>query len=288
MADVHPGLAAKLTSQLHVGPRHVNRLIDGIVKELHLTRQQAAIVLASRRGINFSRFVTPEDLAAVRSSGGLTNATVAAVSPGIHGNPIAARLRLTARGRKQPSNSVFVVHGRNESVRRDLFEFLRDLGLNPIEWNVGKQLTRKASPHNAEVIAAILHKAAGALVLFCPEEDALLKREYWRSDDPLEERRTNGQPRPNVLYEAGMAFAAFPTSTVIVRVGQIRSFTDLAGVQIINLTGGTAAGRQTVASALKTAKLPVDTAGQDWIRPGGFALETGTRSRRPKVKRARS
>lgn len=136
---------------------------------------------------------------------------------------------------------------------------------------MGKQLTRKASPHNAEVIAAIVKKAAGAVVLFCPEEEVLLKREYWRSEDSVEERSKSEQPRPNVLYEAGMAFAAFPSSTVIVRVGKIRPFTDLAGIQFINLTGGTTAGRQSVASALKTAKLPVVTTGQDWLSEGGFA-----------------
>jgi hypothetical protein len=70
-----------------------------------------------------------------------------------------------------------------------------------------------------------------------------------------------------------MAFAAFPTSTILVRVGRIRSFTDLAGIQIINLTGGTAHRRQEVATALETARLPVDTRGKDWLREGGFTIE---------------
>jgi predicted nucleotide-binding protein len=278
MADVHPGLAAKLTSQLGVSTRHVNRLIDGIVRELHLSRQQAAIVLASRRGINFSRFADAEDLGAIRSAGGFTGHRASSAS---NDAPVVSRPRPPApRLKKEPSNSVFVVHGRNEQVRRDLFDFLRNLGLNPIEWNAGKQLTRKASPHNAEVIAAIIKKAAGAVVLFCPEEEVKLKREYWRPDDPAEERRVGDQPRPNVLYEAGMAFSAFPASTVIVRVGSIRSFTDLAGVQTINLTGGTVAGRQAVATALRTARLPVDTGGQDWLDQGGFLLTPPANKRR--------
>jgi predicted nucleotide-binding protein len=283
MADVRRGLSAKLVSQLGVSTRHVNRLIDGIVRELHLSRHQAAIVLASRRRINFSRFAEPEDLAAIRSAGGFTGHR--APSPS-HDAPVVSRPRLPGPSvKKEPSNSVFVVHGRNEQVRRDLFEFLRNLGLNPIEWNAGKQLTRKASPHNAEVIAAIIKKAAGAVVLFCPEEEVKLKREYWRPDDPLEERRAGDQPRPNVLYEAGMAFSAFPASTVIVRVGAIRSFTDLAGVQIINLTGGTVAGRQAVATALRTARLPVDTGGQDWLNQGGFLLMPPPASRRARGRR---
>jgi predicted nucleotide-binding protein len=273
MTEVNSALAQKLSTQLGVSPRHVNRLIDAIVREHHLTRQQAAIVLASRRKVNFSRFAAAEDLAAIRTAGGFANhpvATPAAAAP-------AGRGRQVGRIKKEPSNSVFVVHGRSEQVRRDLFDLLRKIGLNPIEWNAGKQLTKKASPHNAEVIAAIIKKAAGAVVLFCPEEKVRLKRDFWRSDDPAEERQMTEQPRPNVLYEAGMAFAAFPASTVIVRVGRIRSFTDLAGVQIINLTGGTVSGRQAVATALRTAKLPVNTGGQDWLTEGGFAVRSTAR-----------
>jgi predicted nucleotide-binding protein len=276
----HPTLAAKLVSQLGVTPRRVNQMIDQIVHELSLTRQQATIVLAKRKGVNFSRFAEPEDLAAVRSAGALAAPPPTTVQ--VIGSAIRAR-STSKKPKKEPSNSVFVVHGRNERVRLDLFQFLRDIGLNPIEWNAGKHLTRKASPHNAEVIAAMIQKAAGAVVLFCPEEEVTLKREYWRRDDPIEERRKNEQPRPNVLYEAGMAFSAFPSSTVIVRVGRTRTFTDIAGVQIINLTGGTAQGRQAVVSALKTAKLPVADKGQDWLREGGFELDarkTGSNARR--------
>jgi predicted nucleotide-binding protein len=268
-AQVHAGLSAKLEEKLGVSRRHVNRLIDAIVRDRHLTRQQAAIVLAGQHGINFSRFASPDDLVAIR--GGTGGGSVPAI-PRTAPAPLSPAKAKTGRGKKQPSNSVFVVHGRNESARRDLFQFLRNLGLNPIEWNAGKQLTKKASPHNAEVINAILKKAAGAVVLFCPEEEVALKRVYWRADDPDEERRTTEQPRPNVLYEAGMAFAAFPSSTVIIRVGKIRSFTDLAGVQIINLTSGSTAGRQAVATALQTAGLPVDLVGQDWLTAGGFTL----------------
>lgn len=280
MTEVKPGLAAKLRGELGVSARQVNRLIDGIVQRYHLTRQQAALLLASQKGVNFSRFADPEDLQAIRGVGGALAAAPVRLAP--TEAPLAREKLKGGRTKKQPSNSVFVVHGRNEAVRRDLFQFLRDLGLNPIEWNVGKQLTKKASPHNAEVINAIIKKAAGAVVLFCPEEEVTLKREYWRTDDPLEERRTNEQPRPNVLYEAGMAFSAFPASTVIVRVGKIRQFTDIAGVQIINMTDGSSAGRQATATALKTARLPVDTTGHDWLKEGGFSLIAGKRTRSPR------
>lgn len=40
---------------------------------------------------------------------------------------------------------VFVIHGRNEPARKGLFEFLRSIGLDPIEWSQDIRMT-KASP----------------------------------------------------------------------------------------------------------------------------------------------
>lgn len=39
--------------------------------------------------------------------------------------------------------TVFVVHGRNESARDSMFQFLRALGLEPLEWDQAVSLTKK-------------------------------------------------------------------------------------------------------------------------------------------------
>lgn len=41
---------------------------------------------------------------------------------------------------------VFVIHGRNEPARKGLFEYLRVIGLDPIEWSEAIQITGKGSP----------------------------------------------------------------------------------------------------------------------------------------------
>lgn len=46
----------------------------------------------------------------------------------------------------QNKNAVFVIHGRNENLRKSLFELLRCIGLHPIEWSEAIKMTGKASP----------------------------------------------------------------------------------------------------------------------------------------------
>lgn len=52
------------------------------------------------------------------------------------------------------TRKVFVVHGRNEPARKGLFDFLRSIGLDPIEWSEAIRLTGKGSPHIGEVLDA--------------------------------------------------------------------------------------------------------------------------------------
>ena len=50
---------------------------------------------------------------------------------------------------------VFVVHGRNERIRASMFNFLRAIGLEPIEWADAKRLTRKGTPKIDEILDAV-------------------------------------------------------------------------------------------------------------------------------------
>lgn len=51
---------------------------------------------------------------------------------------------IVARGEQGGADrrKVFVIHGRNESARKGLFDFLRSIGLDPIEWSEAIRLTR--------------------------------------------------------------------------------------------------------------------------------------------------
>ena len=67
-------------------------------------------------------------------------------------------------GQPDPSK-VFVVHGRNESIRRGIFAFLRAIGLEPIEWTQAVALTGKATPYVGEILDAALSTAQAIVVV---------------------------------------------------------------------------------------------------------------------------
>ncbi len=162
---------------------------------------------------------------------------------------------------------VFVVHGRDERLRRGMFEFLRAIGLDPIEWGRATALTGKASPYIGEVLNAAFRHAQAVVVLLTPDDEARLRRDLIKENDPECERRLKGQPRPNVLFEAGMAFATHSDQTVLVRIGEIRPFSDVAGRHTVDMDGSFAK-RQDLALKLRTAGCAVDLDGTDWHSAG--------------------
>lgn len=164
---------------------------------------------------------------------------------------------------------VFVVHGRNESLRRAMFDFLRHIGLTPIEWTRAIGLTGTASPYIGQVLDAAFAHARAVVVLMTPDEVAYLQTPYGHGhDDP--ETLPAPQARPNVLFEAGMAMGRDPNRTVLVEVGTVRPFSDVAGRHAVRLTNSIST-RQDLAMRLQTAGCSVDLSGTDWHDAGDFA-----------------
>jgi predicted nucleotide-binding protein len=165
------------------------------------------------------------------------------------------------------SKRVFVVHGRDERLRAGIFTFLRALHLEPLEWTEAIQLTGKASPYVGEILDAVFRHAQAVVVLLTPDDEAKLRPELLKPNDPAEERKLMGQARPNVLFEAGMSFASHADRTVLVQLGSIRPFSDVAGRHVVVMEGSVAK-RHELAVKLKTAGCSVSLDGQDWQTHG--------------------
>lgn len=178
---------------------------------------------------------------------------------------------------------VFVVHGRNESARAAMFAFLRSLGLQPIEWSQAVAATGEASPYIGTVLDSAFAAAQAVVVMMTPDEIAYLRNEYSSGEsDP--EREPAAQARPNVLFEAGMAMGHDAKRTVLVELGAMRPFSDVAGRHMLRMTNAPER-RKELAQRLKTAGCQVDTTGSDWLTSGEFTVPPPPGSGHPLGKR---
>ncbi|SDT10959.1 Predicted nucleotide-binding protein containing TIR-like domain-containing protein [Friedmanniella luteola] len=160
---------------------------------------------------------------------------------------------------------VFVIHGRNEAARRGVFAFLRSLGLEPIEWSRAIAMTGKGSPYIGDVLNVAFGQAQAVVVLQTPDDVAHLHESLTFPGDA--DTSPQMQPRPNVLFEAGMALARDEDRTIIVELGQIRSFSDIHGRHVVRLNNSVER-RQDLGTRLRTAGCLVNLDGTDWHTEG--------------------
>jgi len=169
-----------------------------------------------------------------------------------------------------PHEAVFVVYGRNDAARAAMFEFLAALGLEPLTWEKLLATTGEAAPYVGDVLTAGFRVAQAVVVLLTPDDEARLRLSLQVTRDPIYEKELTPQARPNVLFEAGMALVSHPKQTVIVELGQLRPFSDVAGRHTIRMNDSVEQ-RQALASRLRTAGCPIDLSG-NWRHAGNFAV----------------
>ncbi|CAH0300374.1 hypothetical protein SRABI91_04522 [Rhodococcoides fascians] len=157
---------------------------------------------------------------------------------------------------------VFVIHGRNSAARNQIFSFLRALGLSPIEWDQAVHETGEGAPYIGQVLDKAFEIAQAIVVLETPDDIAYLRTDLADSDDP--ETSPQAQPRPNVLFEAGMAMGRSPKRTIIVEFGRIKQFSDIHGRHTVRLDSSPEK-RQMLRGRLVTAGCEVDEVGTDWL-----------------------
>ena len=81
---------------------------------------------------------------------------------------------------QMPTNSskIFVVHGRNENARKAMFEFLRSIHLDPIEWSEALNATKRGTPSIEEILDRAFGIAQAIVVLLTPDDMTCLREEY--------------------------------------------------------------------------------------------------------------
>lgn len=168
---------------------------------------------------------------------------------------------------------VFVVHGRDLKLRNAMFDFLSSIGLRPIEWEQAITSTGDPSAHIGEILKNAFELANAVVVLFSGDDLASLRDSLRGLGEPDYEIKPTPQARPNVLFEAGMAFGTHPRRTILVEVGILRPFSDIAGRHVVRMDGS-ANKRRELAGKLEIAGCAVDISGSRWLEAGDFSLST--------------
>jgi predicted nucleotide-binding protein len=167
------------------------------------------------------------------------------------------------------TRDVFVVHGRNLVVRDAVIDFLSAIDLHPIEWSEAVSGTGQPTPYVGDILDVAFGRAAAIVVLVTPEDEARLLPEFQESADPEYEKTLTPQARPNVIFEAGMAMGRDAKRTVLVQLGDVRPFSDVAGRHVLRLDNSVSK-RQQLAERLRLAGCRVNTSGDRWHTAGDF------------------
>jgi predicted nucleotide-binding protein len=150
----------------------------------------------------------------------------------------------------ETNRNVSVVHGRNAAARKAVFDFLRAINLRPLQSNEVAQLTGSASPFVFEILERGFEIAQAVVVILTPDEEATLRSALRTEPGDAKSRH---QPRPDVLFEAGMAFMRDRRRTILLKFGSTDMLSDLHGVLTLRLRpDGGRRGRWCCAASSRT------------------------------------
>lgn len=175
---------------------------------------------------------------------------------------------------------VMVVLGRDSRIGKALFSFLRSIDLRPLEWTQLVGSASSGAPYIGQVLDAAFAQCQAVVVLMTPDDLAYLRQDLVPEGDPDSEAIPQGQPRPNVFYEAGMAMGRFPRRTIFVEVGMMRAASDLSGLHAVRLNEGPEC-RRDLAKRLEGAGCEVNVDGTDWLSVGDFTPPLLSSDERP-------
>lgn len=161
-----------------------------------------------------------------------------------------------------------MIHGRNTMAKEAMFEFLRCINLEPMEWSQAVAQPLPAIPYIGEVLDKAFSKAQALIVLLTGDDLAKLDNQFvLPGEDP---DTLTPQARPNVLFEAGMAIGRHPQKVILVQIGKVRPFSNIFGRYIICMDN-TIDKRQDLIDSLKKVGCQVDiTNNRCWTSAGNF------------------
>jgi predicted nucleotide-binding protein len=264
-ADLLEALVAKLGST-----RSAYRRIQDVQHETFLERDLAALVAGSRLKISINRYSTAAQREQIRGHLGAAPARGAALPPPVTAPAPAPRTRGKVSKSRKKDNSVFVIGGRDLALTESMFALLDALGCRPVEFHQAvARVPRTGNPFVGQVLDRAFEQVQALVVLFSPDDEAKLKDQFLKPSGDVGERQLRGQARQNVVFEAGMAMGRHEEKTIMAQVGDMKSFSDVAGRHMVHLDDSFESRRDFATRLGRICK--VDTSGTRWTKVGKFA-----------------
>ena len=167
--------------------------------------------------------------------------------------------KITSRSNKQ----IFVVFGRNLFIRQEMFAFLRELKLSPMDWNENIIRTKSGAPYIGEIVKAGIDDAKAVIVLLTGDDEVRQKAGSLEITYP--------QARQNVLFEAGMAFSKYAMKqTILVEIGRVRPCSNFEGRSLIRLNNRPSSRKELI-KLLEALEFKVDIH-SNWHTTGNFSF----------------
>jgi predicted nucleotide-binding protein len=274
MAKINAALLGRLIKKMKVGQARVYQVIQRRALDSHVDSHVASLLVARDNGVNYQPYATPEDRAEMRHASGSSHAPTPPPSPPVAtpaARPADKKLGKT-KVRATKDNSMFVVHGRDAKLNQDMYAFLASIGIVPMEWDHAiKAAKGGANPIVGDVISQAMDRVQGVMILFSPDEEAKIRTKFASQGDKNKGHHLKGfQPRPNVIFEAGLALGAHSEKTILVQVGVVRDISDIAGKHMVQLSNSFA-DRKRLADRLESKlKFKIDLTGTTWQTIGNF------------------
>lgn len=150
----------------------------------------------------------------------------------------------------QPNpRAVFIIHGRNLEAKNQLGIFLRSCGLMPLNFD-DLRASMGGTPTISDIIDRGMTEAQGVIALFTEDEFASLRPQF-RSARDRPDDLNRWQARPNVIFEAGIAFGRDRSRVVFVLLGNPALFSDVAGVHVLHPTNDPKGDRKILRETLR-------------------------------------
>lgn len=273
MAKYKKALLEKLAEETGMALGSIYAAIDRVEKATGAPASIAALLYAKQQKVAFKRLSTEEER--TRMAEFARNGS-GEVAPATQSSHRATRARSAPKKKPRNSKAVFLIHGRNISVNKSMHDFLRSIGLQPVEFSSAihatiKKQKRGANPYLGDILDVNFESVKALIVLFTPDDEVRLRQSLWAKKESSVEKRFVPQARANVIFEAGLALGRHEEKTLFVSVGRSKVFSDIAGKHMLYLDNSTGK-RRDFARRLEALGCQVDLTGDDWDTAGSFAI----------------